>query len=359
MTWKYILHQWLYYCGWTNLFALIRFAGWDNIDTAMDPGGVSLYESLVIANLGAFSVGLLTGLFEVRKNTILKVRWLWRHINLIRIVVFFFIIVISSLFSCLVMIAIEEMWTTHQILPRFIEIIMSSAFRIVMLFLVIVSIINVALLSFMDWHGTATFSSIITGHIYLTNKEERVFLFVDLNSSTEISTKIGFQKYSELLESCFDELRILSQKYEAEIYQYVGDEIILSWPKKKALKNNQCFKVFLHFKSILQDKATSFHDRFNATPTFKAALSQGIVLSSIAGLHEKHKAYYGQPLHRAARMLEKCKNYRLDFLCTQELKDDTQQGDIHFKFIASTRLRGEQETSHLFSIESNEISLIA
>ncbi|MBV6647480.1 MAG: hypothetical protein KI790_18625, partial [Cyclobacteriaceae bacterium] len=212
MIWRYVLHQWLYYGGWTNLFALIRFYGWNNIGPVIDQGGVSLPESLAIANLGAFIVGSLTALFEVKKNQLLS-KWLWGNINLIRIIVFLMILFFSSLASCLAIVTFEEFWSPQQIIPRYLEVISSSAFRIVNLFLVIVSIINAVLLSFMDWHGSDTFTSILTGNVYITNRENRAFLFIDLNSSTDISSRIGYKKYSQLIETCFDELRTLARRY--------------------------------------------------------------------------------------------------------------------------------------------------
>lgn len=322
MIWRYILHQWIYYSGWTNLFALIRFSGWDKMDQVIDQGGVSLPESLAIANLGAFILGALTALFEVRKRRLFKSQLLWRNINLIRITVFLVVLLFSSLISCFIIISLEEIWSANQILPRYMEVISSSAFRIVNLFLAIVVIINVALLSFMDWHGSATFTSILTGKVYITNRENRVFLFIDLNSSTDISSKIGYKKYSQLIETCFDELRTLARKYESEIYEYVGDEMILTWLSTKAFNKNACIQLFLDFKSVLNARSKEFESRFGVIPSFKAAVSMGDVLSSVSGSAQKRKAFYGQPLHQTSRMLGIGKKYGRDFVCTQAIQQE-------------------------------------
>jgi len=67
-------------------------------------------------------------------------------------------------------------------------------------------------------------------------EEERIFIFLDLKSSTTHAEKLGHVKYSKLIRDCFLHINYISVKYRAEIYQYVVDEIVLSWPTNH-LKN--------------------------------------------------------------------------------------------------------------------------
>ena len=77
--------------------------------------------------------------------------------------------------------------------------------------------------------------------VYHSPKEiERIFLFIDLKSSTSIAEKLGNIKYSEFLIDYYYDITDALLMADAEIYQYVGDEIILSWPFKKGIQDAKC-----------------------------------------------------------------------------------------------------------------------
>ncbi len=53
-------------------------------------------------------------------------------------------------------------------------------------------------------------------------------MFLDLKGSTSIAEKLGHEKYSELMQNCFHDLTDVVINYNASIYQYVGDEVVLT-----------------------------------------------------------------------------------------------------------------------------------
>ena len=70
-------------------------------------------------------------------------------------------------------------------------------------------------------------------------------MFMDLRGSTAIAEKLGHHKYSEMMQSCFHDLTSIVINYKASIYQYVGDEVVLTWEKERGITNNNCIKAFL------------------------------------------------------------------------------------------------------------------
>ncbi|MBV6647635.1 MAG: hypothetical protein KI790_19410, partial [Cyclobacteriaceae bacterium] len=123
-----------------------------------------------------------------------------------------------------------------------------------------------------------------------------------------------------------------------------------TWLTDQAFKNNASIKLFLEFKSILEARAKDFESQFGVVPTFKAVLCVGDVLSSVSGNMEKRKAFYGQPLHQASRMLGVCKRYSQDFVCTESVKMKSNGQEIAFKLLTSKVLRGEQVPSKLYAV---------
>ena len=61
-----------------------------------------------------------------------------------------------------------------------------------------------------------------TRNAYELLEEKRIFMFLDLRSSTFIAEKLGHKLYSEFIQDCFLDLEVV-RRHKAEIYQYVGD----------------------------------------------------------------------------------------------------------------------------------------
>jgi adenylate cyclase len=78
---------------------------------------------------------------------------------------------------------------------------------------------------------------VMTGRFFKPREEERIFMFLDLKASTTIAEKIGHYKFSLLIQDCFSDISVV-ERYEAEVYQYVGDEVVLTWKAKQDLKRS-------------------------------------------------------------------------------------------------------------------------
>ena len=77
--------------------------------------------------------------------------------------------------------------------------------------------------------GPGNLSALFTGRYRRPRIEERIFLFLDLKASTTITERLGSEKFSRLLRQCFYDLNDIVITYGAQIYQFVGDEVVLTW----------------------------------------------------------------------------------------------------------------------------------
>lgn len=70
---------------------------------------------------------------------------------------------------------------------------------------------------------------------YRTPREEtRIFMFMDLKSSTATAEKLGHLRYSSFIRDCFSDINEVLFPFRAQVYQYVGDEIVVTWPTSYA-----------------------------------------------------------------------------------------------------------------------------
>ena len=69
-------------------------------------------------------------------------------------------------------------------------------------------------------------------------------MFLDIKSSTTLAETLGGQKYFSLLNTFFRDISEPILEREAEIYKYVGDEVILTWSVEMGFRDASCIRVF-------------------------------------------------------------------------------------------------------------------
>ena len=106
--------------------------------------------------------------------------------------------------------------------------------------------------------GENNLGKLLLGKFYTPREEERIFMFLDLQSSTTHAEKLGHIKYSMMIQDCFNDLGVVVEN-EAEIYQYVGDEVILTWKLQDGLRNQNCIKAYFNFKHELTKKQEYYY----------------------------------------------------------------------------------------------------
>jgi len=130
-----------------------------------------------------------------------------------------------------------------------------------------------------DILGLNVFKNFITSRYHRPREEERIFMFLDMKSSTTIAEKLGHLRYYELLNQYYEDISDAILNTYGEVYQYVGDEIIVSWQLGKGLEYNNCLKCFFMIKQIFAQESKKYIDLFGLVPGFKAGIHCGKVTS--------------------------------------------------------------------------------
>ena len=150
-------------------------------------------------------------------------------------------------------------------------------------------------------------------------KEERILMFLDLKDSTTIAEKIGHKLYSKFIQNCFSDLDRILHTYEAEIYQYVGDEAVISWTTKKGFNKNNCVNLFFAFQNVLKSKSIHYNKKYNYVPEFKAGIHCGKLIIAEVGTIKKEIAYHGDVINTTARIQSLCNSYNSPLLVSEFL----------------------------------------
>ncbi len=199
--------------------------------------------------------------------------------------------------------------------------------------------------------GRGNFYKLVAGNFYTPKEEFRIFMFVDLNSSTTIAEKLGHLAYSSFLKDCFYDLAIVHD-YNAGIYQYVGDEAVLTWERSEIKNILDCVDAFWAFNDELEKKSAYYKTKYGIVPQFKAGMSIGMVTVVEIGYIKKEIAYHGNTLNTASRIESLCNFYKEKFLISKKMYDEItkQNSGYFFKRIAETQLRGKHGLTEIYSI---------
>ena len=95
-------------------------------------------------------------------------------------------------------------------------------------------------------------------------------------------------------------------RYDGEIYQYVGDEAVISWPIEHGLKKNNCIALYFAFKRNLEKRSKYYTKKYNHKPFFKAGLHGGKLIIAQVGTVKKELAFHGDVINTTARIQDEC-----------------------------------------------------
>ncbi|MCL6294785.1 adenylate/guanylate cyclase domain-containing protein [Jejuia spongiicola] len=202
-----------------------------------------------------------------------------------------------------------------------------------------------------DKFGPGVFLNMLLGKYKKPKEEERILMFVDLKDSTKIAEHLGHEAYSRFIQDCFSDLNSVLRAYEADIYQYVGDEAVISWNTKKGFRKNNCVNLFFAFLDKLNSRQKYYLQRYNYEPKFKAGLHCGKLMIAEVGTIKKELAYHGDVINTASRIQGLCNKFNSELLVSQPLLD---RSLIALKYkallIGDTELKGREEKLKIYSV---------
>lgn len=251
----------------------------------------------------------------------------------------FFVVIFSELLSHLTYREALIKYVNDRLFEDFIFSLGASIFLI--LFLEVSSLLS-----------SRFFYNYFTGKYHRPVQEERIFMFVDVKSSTTMAEQLGDILYSKLLQDLFNDFTDAILASRAEVYQYAGDEIILTWKTSTGLKDERCLYCFYLLRESIIRKEDYYLKTYNMIPKFKAGMHIGTAVTTWVGQVKKEIVYHGDLLNTTSRIQCKCNDFNHDFVISEAIKEVlpedlpvvyTHQGEIH--------LRGKANPMKLFTVD--------
>jgi adenylate cyclase len=222
---------------------------------------------------------------------------------------------------------------------------MEEDFYIIMGFSLVGLILIIFALQLNRKMGQGVLLNFITGKYHNPREERRIFMFLDLKSSTTIAEKLGDLKYHTLLNNFYFDITKCILITEGEIYRYVGDEVVISWKIKSGLRNSNCLRTYFYARNEIKRLKESYYASFGLVPDFRAFLHMGTIVVGEIGEIKSQIVYHGETLYDLKAIEEKGSAWDCDLLISAELMQQLfipviyrmhKAGEIHKKLSGTT-----------------------
>ena len=190
-------------------------------------------------------------------------------------------------------------------------------FYIFLLYYFIMTLVITFIVQVNKKYGPGVLVPLLLGKYRQPKEEERIFLFMDLQSSTSIAEELGHLRYSSFIRDSFMDINQVIAQYNADIYQYVGDEIVLSWRMAEGLNNLACIRFYFACREQFAKRAAYYETQYGRLPFFKAGLHGGMVTAVEIGEIKRDIAYHGDTINTAARIQSLCNTYGKSLLVSK------------------------------------------
>ncbi len=231
-----------------------------------------------------------------------------------------------------------------------------SAWRSLFFLLMIYYLAMTLIISFINLinkkYGPGILLPLLFGRYRDPKEEDRIFMFMDLKSSTTTAEELGHLKYSAFIRDCFSDINEVLYPFRAQVYQYVGDEIVLTWPEDEGLKNHFCLGFYFACRKQFHDRSSYYMTNYGFLPEFKAGIHTGTVAAVEIGEFKRDIAYHGDTLNTASRIQGVCNEYNKSFLASQVLLDKLgAHPSIRIKDLGKIMLKGKTTAVGIASVE--------
>jgi adenylate cyclase len=169
--------------------------------------------------------------------------------------------------------------------------------------------------------GPGVLLRFVTGRYHQPRRERRIFMFVDIEDSTELSKNLSLEHYYGLVNDFFRDVAGPVLDSRGEIYEYVGDEVVISWKYEAGVRDANCVRAFFEIEKAVWRRSGQYLNRYGAVPAFKAGLHEGEVITAEMGGSKKVIAFNGEVLNVTARIQGQCNPLQRRFLASQQLID--------------------------------------
>jgi adenylate cyclase len=201
--------------------------------------------------------------------------------------------------------------------------------------------------------GAGVLPALVLGRYNRPRRQERIVLFLDLVGSTKLAEHLGDVGFLNFLNLVFYDLTEPVLDTGGQIYRYVGDEMIVSWPVRAGLRDAACIACVFAIDAKLAAREPDYRRRFGERPRVRAALHAGPLIVGEMGDIKREIVLLGDTMNTAARIEEACRTTGHDYIASGAVVRalDALPEGIAAIDLGVTMLRGKGGSLELFALQ--------
>lgn len=343
--WRFIGQMMLVFIAATLFFHFIRYFDLGEQKAfVLDSAAGRFFFLLILGSFGGFAFAMI----ELALDRPSLKRWSYGRLLLFKSILYFFLI---KLIMWIGLIILTRRSPLDLDLNWAIEMMNSRAFWVALAYFSVVICLITFFRAVDQKFGPGVLWNMLLGKYHHPQEEQRIFMFLDLKSSTTIAEELGHLRFSRFIQDCFYDLNEIVPQFKAEIYQYVGDEAVLTWDKKHGFTDNNCLEIYFAFRNKLLEKKDYYLAQYGVIPEFKAGVHHGKVMVAEVGIIKKEIAFHGDVLNTAARIQGQCNEYQQHLLISEDMLQQLDLG-THFAStsIGAIPLKGKMVEVPIYGI---------
>ncbi len=303
--------------------------------------------------VGGFLITSILGIFEnfVFQSKLKKLKF--SIVLIIRTLVYIVVISLSVMFVWIIHESTLNSVTVFATIQSsdFKHFVFEGDFKKILLFSVVAGFLINLFTQINSLLGKNVLLNYLKGKYHNPKEEERIFMFLDLSSSTTIGEKLDPIAYHKFMNLYFFDIDDAIVETKGEIYQYVGDEVVISWKDNNGIDNANCLRCFFKIRQKIDSLSDFYEKEFGNVPGFKAGLHSGIVVTGEIGASKREIVFHGDVLNTASRIQAQCNSLKKTFLASEDVLRKVKLPDEYVsESLGKFMLRGKEHQVELFSI---------
>ncbi len=199
--------------------------------------------------------------------------------------------------------------------------------------------------------GGHELANILLGRYRRGISEDRLFLFVDLEDSTQHTERLGDLGAYRLISMFFFDIDEAILDFEGQAHRYVGDEVVITWPLAQGVRNANALRCFFALEDTIAGRAERYFAAFGVVPKFRAGLHCGPVIVGQSGDSRRQVALFGDTVNTTARIEKQSRELGCRLLVSADyLAHTSPPEELEASSLGSFQLRGRQEEIELFNV---------
>lgn len=199
-------------------------------------------------------------------------------------------------------------------------------------------------------YSPGIFFDVLFGKYRHPKVEKRIVMFIDLKDSTPIAEKLETVDYFRFIREFIEIVSLALIQYNGRIYQYVGDEVVVSW-QYNAKNARRCIDALIETRKLIQINGENFRRRYDITPEFRVGIHIGDVTIGEIGAIKKDLAMSGDTMNTTARIRSACSELNQKFIVSKEVIDTLDLKDWQSESLGIIDLKGKNSGIELFALK--------